>query len=38
MSAAQQTQPRADTQAGLDYDVLIIGAGMSGMYQLLRAR
>jgi cation diffusion facilitator CzcD-associated flavoprotein CzcO len=28
----------ADTTAALDYDAIVIGAGMSGMYQLIRLR
>lgn len=31
-------QPQADQQVGLDFDAIIIGAGMSGMYQLYRLR
>jgi len=32
------TEPAARTDAGLDYDVIIIGAGISGLYQLLKLR
>ena len=38
MSASQAAQPPASASQSLDYDVLIIGAGMSGLYQLYRTR
>jgi cation diffusion facilitator CzcD-associated flavoprotein CzcO len=37
MAASRQTQAPSDA-AALDYDAIIIGAGMSGMYQLHRLR
>ncbi len=38
MSATQATNGAAKPAHALDYDVIIIGAGISGMYQLLRLR
>ena len=38
MTASTQTQSPASSAANLDYDAIIIGAGMSGMYQLHRLR
>ena len=38
MTASTQTQSPASSAANLDYDAIIIGAGMSGMYQLHRPR
>ncbi|MDQ8729831.1 NAD(P)/FAD-dependent oxidoreductase [Bradyrhizobium sp. LHD-71] len=38
MTASQQTSARNDAKPALDYDAIIIGAGMSGMYQLYRLR
>lgn len=38
MSTAQQTSTAADTVSVEQYDAIIIGAGMSGMYQLYRLR
>jgi len=38
MPASQATQSHAGATQPLDYDVLIIGAGMSGLYQLYRTR
>src|SRR5450432_2051909 len=38
MTATQKHQALADTAAELDFDAIIIGAGMSGMYQLYRLR
>jgi len=38
MAASQQAQASAGTAPALDFDVIIIGAGISGMYQLLRLR
>jgi cation diffusion facilitator CzcD-associated flavoprotein CzcO len=38
MAALRETQTPAGTAPVLDYDVIIIGAGMSGMYQLHRLR
>ena len=38
MLDAQQTQTRAATERSLDYDCIVIGAGISGMYQLYRLR
>jgi cation diffusion facilitator CzcD-associated flavoprotein CzcO len=39
MAASSQPQPQADgTAPDLDYDAIIIGAGMSGLYQLYRLR
>jgi cation diffusion facilitator CzcD-associated flavoprotein CzcO len=37
-AASRQPQSPPDAAADLDYDVIIIGAGMSGMYQLYRLR
>jgi cation diffusion facilitator CzcD-associated flavoprotein CzcO len=37
-AASRQPQSPPDAAAVLDYDVIIIGAGMSGMYQLYRLR
>ncbi|MEQ9121068.1 MAG: NAD(P)-binding protein, partial [Alphaproteobacteria bacterium] len=34
MTAVAETRARADAATGLDFDVIVIGAGMSGMYQL----
>jgi cation diffusion facilitator CzcD-associated flavoprotein CzcO len=38
MAASHETQDLADTESVLDYDAIIIGAGMSGLYQLYRLR
>ena len=38
MTIALDTRPAAEATSGLDYDAIIIGAGMSGLYQLLRLR
>jgi len=38
MDVSHETQRQTDVAAGLDYDAIIIGAGISGMYQLLRLR
>jgi cation diffusion facilitator CzcD-associated flavoprotein CzcO len=38
MDAAHETQSRAGATPVLDYDAIIIGAGISGMYQLYRLR
>src|SRR5712672_913022 len=38
MAASPETQAPPDTAPALDYDAIIIGAGMSGMYQLYRLR
>lgn len=38
MTTVEMTDARADRAAGLDYDVIIIGAGISGMYQLIKLR
>jgi len=38
MLEAQQTQTRAATEQSPDYDCIVIGAGISGMYQLYRLR
>ena len=38
MATSTQTMNRSETGAGLDYDTIIIGAGLSGMYQLYRLR
>ncbi len=38
MAALRETQPSSGTTPDFDYDVIIIGAGMSGMYQLYRLR
>ncbi|MCA8928940.1 MAG: NAD(P)/FAD-dependent oxidoreductase, partial [Alphaproteobacteria bacterium] len=38
MDTATATRPDARAAAGLDYDTIIIGAGLSGMYQLYRLR
>ncbi|HKV00396.1 MAG TPA: NAD(P)/FAD-dependent oxidoreductase [Vineibacter sp.] len=38
MAASHDNQPPAGTGSALDYDAIIIGAGMSGLYQLYRLR
>ena len=38
MSAATMDQAKAPAATALDYDAIVIGAGMSGMYQLIRLR
>jgi len=38
MIASRETQAPPDAAPALDYDAIIIGAGMSGMYQLYRLR
>ena len=38
MAASRQTDSATDSGADLDYDTIIIGAGMSGLYQLYRLR
>ena len=38
MVTANEAQTAADNAAGLDYDAIIVGAGISGMYQLHRLR
>jgi cation diffusion facilitator CzcD-associated flavoprotein CzcO len=38
MIASPETQAPPDAAPALDYDAIIIGAGMSGMYQLYRLR
>jgi cation diffusion facilitator CzcD-associated flavoprotein CzcO len=38
VTASRPPQPQATAAPALDHDVIIIGAGMSGMYQLLRLR
>jgi cation diffusion facilitator CzcD-associated flavoprotein CzcO len=38
LAAARQIETSSDTAPALDYDAIIIGAGMSGLYQLYRLR
>jgi len=38
MSASRETQAPNHATPVMDYDAIIIGAGMSGMYQLIRLR
>src|ERR1700710_20352 len=38
MAATQENQTPASAVAALDYDAVVIGAGMSGLYQLYRLR
>ncbi len=38
MSVMEDTGTRAAKATGLDFDAIVIGAGMSGMYQLIRLR
>src|SRR6202048_1496803 len=38
IAASRETQAPPDATPALDYDAIIIGAGMSGMYQLYRLR
>jgi len=38
VAASRQTDSSSDSGADLDYDTIIIGAGMSGLYQLYRLR
>ena len=38
MATAQETQTSTGTRPRLDYDAIVIGAGMSGLYQLYRLR
>jgi cation diffusion facilitator CzcD-associated flavoprotein CzcO len=37
-SRQTQTQTSSDPAPALDYDAIVIGAGMSGLYQLYRLR
>ncbi len=36
--AVQETDPRSTPSSALEFDVIVIGAGMSGLYQLYRLR
>ena len=36
--AVQETDPRPAPSSALDFDVIVSGAGMSGLYQLYRLR
>ena len=38
MTAVHETDARAEKTQNLDFDAIVIGAGMSGMYQLYRLR
>src|ERR1700709_26587 len=38
MTVMTEVRPAADAAQGLDYDALIIGAGVSGLYQLYKLR
>jgi cation diffusion facilitator CzcD-associated flavoprotein CzcO len=38
LAASRQTKTSSDAAPALDYDAIIIGAGMSGLYQLYRLR
>jgi cation diffusion facilitator CzcD-associated flavoprotein CzcO len=38
MAASQQASTRAGAAPAVDFDVIVIGAGMSGLYQLYRLR
>jgi cation diffusion facilitator CzcD-associated flavoprotein CzcO len=38
VAAARHAHSSSDTAPALDYDVIVIGAGMSGLYQLYRLR
>ena len=38
MPTPSEQQTRPDTAPGLDFDTIIIGAGISGLYQLYRLR
>jgi cation diffusion facilitator CzcD-associated flavoprotein CzcO len=38
MAASRETQASSDAAPVLDYEAIVIGAGMSGMYQLYRLR
>jgi cation diffusion facilitator CzcD-associated flavoprotein CzcO len=38
LAASRQTQTSSDAAPPLDYDAVVIGAGMSGLYQLYRLR
>jgi len=38
VAAARLAQSSSDMAPGLDYDAIIVGAGMSGLYQLYRLR
>jgi cation diffusion facilitator CzcD-associated flavoprotein CzcO len=38
MSTSEMTAERPQRQQGLDYDAIIVGAGISGMYQLYKLR
>jgi len=38
VATSRQTDSRTQSSADLDYDTIIIGAGMSGLYQLYRLR
>ena len=38
MAASQEAQPSTGAAPTLDYDAIVIGAGISGMYQLYQLR
>ncbi len=38
MSAVAQAESRPVAATGLEYDAIVIGAGMSGLYQLIKLR
>src|SRR6201985_1295748 len=38
LASSRQIETSSDTAPALDYDAIIIGAGMSGLYQLYRLR
>ena len=38
MATSSELQPRAESTSGLDFDTIVIGAGISGLYQLYRLR
>ena len=38
MAASQQASTRAGAAPAMDFDAVVIGAGMSGLYQLYRLR
>ena len=38
MIAMQSARHEAPTETGLDFDVIVIGAGVAGLYQLYKLR